>query len=82
MIITFIIIWLLCGIIAVWRIYYGFIKHWYLQFNSDLRNEYSHNNMLKILLILSPLFIIGGLISLILFETGFSHNTWYFKIPK
>jgi hypothetical protein len=80
--IILITIWLLLGIIAVWRTYYGDIKSWYFKFNCDLRKDYDYNGHLKLLLIGSPIFIIGGLFSLIMMEVSNSTNTWYFKIPK
>ena len=39
MLILFIIIWLLLGVVAVWRTYWGDIKRWHLQFNCDLRKD-------------------------------------------
>lgn len=82
MITLFIIIWLLLGIIALWRTYYGWIKEWYLEFNDDLRKNRLYNSHLIILLILSPLFLLGGLLSLIYWESLSRYNTWYYKIPK
>lgn len=80
--IILLIIWLLIGLITTWRVYWGDIKEWYIEFNEDYR-EWSKKNgvsALNVLLILSPIFIFGGLITFILF---FSRpQTWYFKVPK
>ena len=43
MLILFIIIWLLLGVVAVWRTYWGDIKRWHLQFNCDLRKDNTFN---------------------------------------
>lgn len=69
-------IWLLLGIIGVWRTYWGAIKEWHIRFNEDIRNtEYGHH---KILIIFSPILIVGGLLTLMIFETIYD-NCWYFK---
>ena len=82
MLMLFIIIWLLLGVITVWRTYWGYIKKWYMKFNCDLRKDYKFNSHLKLLICGSPILIIGGISSLIMSEILNPYNTWYFKIPK
>ena len=82
MLMLFIIIWLLLGVIAVWRTYWGDIKRWHLQFNCDLRKDNTFNSHLKFLTTYSPILILGGLLTLINTEIIFKYNTWYYKIPK
>lgn len=74
-----IIIWLLLGIIAVWREYHGSLKNWYIQFNESYWefDKKENNSSIRFLLYSSPLFIFGGLITLIMFEL-LSKNCWWF----
>ncbi len=80
----FIIIWLLFGIIALWREFHTNRKIWYNRTGKD--NLKDSTSSLILLLILSPIFISGGLLICLLFEYEgpFSgkERTWYFKIPK
>lgn len=74
-----IILWLLCGIIAVWRVYHGDLKNWYEKFDEsywdfDKKNGFSS---IRLLLYMSPIMILGGLISLLLWELT-SDTCWWF----
>jgi len=80
MIVLFIIIWLLLGIIAVWRNYHGWLKFWYIEFNESYW-EYAkteNGKVFKILFWGSPILISGGLITLLLFEFSSKDNCWWF----
>ena len=80
MITLFIIIWLLLGMITVWRTYHGFLKHWYICYNESYWKYVKEQNgtVFKILFLGSPIFIIGGLLTLLLFEFSFQYNCWWF----
>lgn len=83
MIILLLIIWLLLGIIAVWRCYFGLIKEWWVELKQDIRKHQRGNNVVFFLLCYSPIFIMGGGITLLIFETGGLYTTtWYYKLPK
>ena len=74
-----IIIWLLLGIVAIWRVYHGCLKWWYNIYKESYWK--SNNNMaLKTLLGFSPIFIIGGGVTLLLFELTLKPSTpcWWF----
>lgn len=74
-----IITWLLLGVIALWRAYWGTVKDWYEVCHEDIRK--SDNHQLRVLLSFSVIILLNGLIALILLEIIFK-NTWYYKIPK
>lgn len=80
MITLFTILWLLCGIIAVWRQYHGSLKNWYNEFNESYWDFDKREGgcALRILLIFSPVFILGGLISIVVFEIALKENSWWF----
>lgn len=80
--ILILILWLLAGYCA-WRCrYYGMIKSWYNTFKEDYR-DYKDGSALSFWRFVSPLVILGGLVSLI---TGYCLDSenwcWNFKIPK
>ncbi len=74
----FIIIWLLTGLITVWRHYHGINKYWYETFNKK-----ESSSLIRTLLFVSPIFIAGGIITAILF-TSLTHvkGCWWFRIPN
>lgn len=76
MIITIIIIWLLLGLIAVWRFYHGTLKDWYITFNESIW-EYDPSLMISII-VTSPLHITGGLFTLIIVELSSCPKSWWF----
>lgn len=81
MIVLFIIIWLLLGIIAVWRDYHGTLKTWYEDFNEsywDFDKENNNSSAIRMMLYISPLLILGGLIILLIFESVDTNNCWWF----
>ena len=76
-----VIIWLICGLIAVWRDYHGCLKNWYEQFNESYWDFHRRQGESAISIIIwgSPLIILGGLFSLLLVE--YDNNVkpvWYF----
>jgi uncharacterized membrane protein len=75
-----IIIWLLLGIIAVWREYHGVLKYWYVRYNESYWNFHKKNNLssLGLLIMLSPIFILFGLVSLIILELTNPDSCWWF----
>jgi hypothetical protein len=77
--IVYIVIWLLLGIIAVWREYHGTLKSWYDDFNESYWDFHKRegSSAIKMLLIFSPVLIFGGLISLIMFES-LTTTCWWF----
>lgn len=77
-------VWLIIGMIAVWREYWARIKYWYERFGKDLRKEWEFNSHLIFLLICSPVFICGGILTWLVFEYNISrgYSCWYFKVPK
>lgn len=77
---TVIIIWLLLGLIAVWRTYHGMFKDWFLEFGKH-RLDTNHTSAYWVLIIFSPIWIFGGLITLICFEIG-NETCWYYNIEK
>jgi hypothetical protein len=80
MTVLFIIIWLLLGIIAVWRDYHGTLKEWYHNHKESYwKFDKKNNNVSAIRTIVntSPLLIIGGLISLLISES-INTTTWWF----
>lgn len=70
------VIWGLLGFIAHWRIYHGLLKEWFQKWNESLWDE--DPTTLKLLLWASPIFIVGGLLTLLLGEFMFKYNTWWF----
>lgn len=79
MVTTFIIIWLLLGIITVWREYHGLLKTWYKDFNESYWefDKRENNSGIRVLLYSSPLLIFGGLITLIM-SGLLSTPCWWF----
>ena len=79
MITLLIIIWLLLGIIAVWRDYHGTLKEWYCSYRESYWkfDKEENGSSIRFLLYLSPLFIFSGLITLIMFES-LSKTCWWF----
>lgn len=67
-ILIFIIVWLLLGIIATWRMYHGTLKSWYIRFNESYWKYHDRNgdSAIHFLVIFSPLLILGGMITFIL----------------
>ncbi len=80
MITLFIILWLLLGIIAVWRSYHGDLKYWYNQFNESYWDFDKENGFsaIRLLIYTSPLIILGGLFSLLTLELTSKDNCWWF----
>lgn len=77
--------WLLCGVIAIWRNYFGQLKYWYEKFEVSIWKDYKKGDAphLKTLIAHSPVFLVGGPITIILFECLFyKENTWWFKVPE
>ena len=82
---TLIIIWLLLGLIAVWRTYFGQLKFWYEEFEISLWKSYKKGEaeFFHTFLLFSPFFVIGGLIPLLIFEFMYSKdNVWWYKTPE
>ena len=80
MITLFIILWLICGIIAVWRYYHGTLKSWYDSYKEsywDFDKENNNISTIRLVVYSSPIIILGGLISLLLWESS-NHNCWWF----
>lgn len=77
---TLIIIWLLIGTISVWRTYFGIQKDWYNRFGTTM-NEDEEADSHKLLLKLSPILILGGLITFIIYASILP-QAWWFKAPK
>ena len=83
MIILIFSIWLLCGVIAVWRLYHGDLKGWYEltgQSYWDFDKERGGDSAIRFLLHISPIFILGGLVTLIISEANpYPYcPTWWF----
>lgn len=82
MTILLITLWLLCGVICVWRLYHGDLKSWYYKFGEsywDFDKRNNGNSAIRLVLYLSPLFILMGVISLIVSELdNKTNNTWWF----
>jgi uncharacterized membrane protein len=80
MITTLIIIWLLIGLIALVRKFYSQKRYFWVNYRKDHKNT----NMRNILLFCSPIFIMGGLVTLFLFETTslYDKTVWYYKIDR
>lgn len=80
MLITFIIIWLLLGIISIWRQYHGWLKFWYNSYNESYWKYAKKENgqVFTLLFLGSPLFIIGGVLTLLFFEFLTEGNCWWF----
>lgn len=76
---TLFVIWIILGLIATWRTYYGTMKDWYEVLGTDIRK--TDNLAVKSLMMFTVFFIAGGLMSLIILEYSFK-NVWYYKIPK
>ncbi len=77
--ILFIIIWLLIGIIAVWRMYHYNLKDWYNDFKESYWDfdKREGSSSIRFLLYMSPLLIVGGLATLIISEIMHG-GCWYF----
>ena len=87
MTIFLIILWLSVGVLGTMSAYYTDIKDWYILFKQDIR-EWSKNNggsSLDVIIWLSPILVMGGLITLIMScMTSMERNenfTFYFKVP-
>lgn len=78
--IVFLIIWLLCGIIAVWREYHGTLKTWYEDSNESYWDYHKREGSSGIMMLLwmTPLFILCGTCSLIIVELYSENNCWWF----
>lgn len=77
----FIIIWLLCGIIAVWREYHGLLEYWYIMHNEsywDYDRENNKSSAIRFFLTMSPFFICCGLTYLIVNEMSSIKKSWWF----
>lgn len=83
MTIILITIWLIIGLLSTIATYYSSIKDWYLTFGDDYRKS-KHQKALDFLLLFSPVFIMGGILSLIIFFLSNPRESrcLYFKIPK
>lgn len=77
---TILIIWLLSGGVAVWRAYHGMFKEWFSMFGKH-RLDTNHKDGYYALIIFTPIYLIGGLVTLILIEI-FTETCWYFNIKK
>jgi len=75
----FIVIWLLMGVLGVMGAYYGYIKHWYLQYNEDIRLTTTNETLKQIL---NPIFVLSGPVVLVIAYLKVPNFTLYFKIPK
>ncbi len=73
--------WFIVGFLSVWISYYSALKSWYLKTGKDYRKYDDGINALKVLLIFSPVYILGGFFSLFLL-LGERNICLYFKIPK
>jgi len=74
--IIFILIWCLIGLVSLWRVYHGFLKDWYIRFNESY---WSYDaKTFKLLFIASPVFIMGGLFTLLYWEINVNTTNWYF----
>lgn len=80
-----VILWILCGILGLMATWHSARKRWYKNFKEEYWND-PCETALHFLLIISPLIIIFGLISLILARLFVikcpEDFTFYFKIPK
>ena len=79
MLVLLIIVWLLAGLIAVWREYHGMLKSWYDSYEEsywDFDKE-SGFSAIRLLLYISPIMILGGLFSLSLCELT-PNTCWWF----
>lgn len=83
MTIILITIWLIIGLLSTIATYYSAIKDWYLTFRTDYRKSRSQR-ALDMLICFSPIFIMGGVLSLMMFFLFNPRETrcLYFKIPK
>lgn len=76
----FLTLWLLSGAIGFWRTYHGLLKHWYDMFGYSYW-DYDEGGMsaLKLMCFLSPILIIGGMLSLLLLEISYvAKPVWWF----
>lgn len=77
-----IIVWLLCGVIAIWRGYHSYLKLWYENFQESYWdfNKIKGKSTIKTFLTMSPILILGGLASLITIEIFIESNykCWWF----
>ena len=81
MLILFIIIWLLLGVIAVWRDYHGTLKEWYRNYGESywkFDKENNNSSAIRMIVNTSPLLIIGGLITLLISESISTNTCWWF----
>ncbi len=79
-------IWLIFGMLSAMNMYYTFLKDWYLQFNEDYR-LYQGGNTINSVKYMTPLLMLGGLISFILIFVIFTSYKregfcFYYKIPN
>jgi len=74
--IIIITLWLLCGLIANWRVYHGILKMWYYKFNESI---WSYNSTVPIIIIMiAPIVMISGPFNIVITELIFDTNTWWF----
>lgn len=79
----YIIIWLLLGALAVWMEYHTAKKEWWDIYHEDYSKFNNGDNSLRMLLVMSPFFTLGGPLSFILMIPHKRSNIClYFKIPK
>jgi hypothetical protein len=79
------ILWLLIGIIAVWREYHGCLKLWYNGYQESCWYFDKKNNKtsaIRILCYMAPILILAGVITLFVLEASNSDSCWYFTTPK
>ena len=76
----FIIVWLLLGVIAIWRDYHGILKDWYDRYGEsywDFDKENNNYSAIRLVIYSTPIIILGGLISLIMIELS-TPTCWWF----
>ncbi len=76
------IIWFLIGAAAAWRYYHGVLKGWYDNFNESYWDyECEGLSAIKLIVLGSPILVVGGLFSVLLTEfilTSPYQPTWWF----
>ena len=77
--IILITVWLLMGFICVWRTYHGSLKDWHESFNESYWDFHKRNgdSALTILFLFSPIWIMGGGLTLLIAEI-FGKQCWWF----
>lgn len=81
MIVGIVILWLLAGVISVWRFYHGMLRNFYEHCGLSMWKEKDGKEFFKKFFLTScPIFILGGFISILAYwiaiPRGF--NCWYF----